>query len=105
MATETITRVLDDIDGSADAESHTFALDGKTYDIDLSADNFAKLQAALEDYVKVARKSGQPKPLTKRGNDKARLDAIREWANKHGYEVSNRGRIASHIVAEYDAAN
>ena len=27
--------------------------------------------------------------------------AIREWANKNGFEVSERGRIPSHIVEAY----
>jgi hypothetical protein len=36
--------------------------------------------------------------------DKEQIAAIREWANSHGYKVSNRGRIPGEVEAAYNAA-
>jgi hypothetical protein len=36
-------------------------------------------------------------------SDKARLNAIREWARHNGYTVADRGRIPTHIEAAYNA--
>lgn len=36
MATETITRLIDDLDGSEAQRTMTFAWDGRTYEVDLS---------------------------------------------------------------------
>ena len=48
--------LVDDIDGSEDdVRAVTFALDGKSYEIDLSAANFAELEAALRPFVGAAR--------------------------------------------------
>ena len=39
-------------------------------------------------------------------SDCERLRTIREWARDNGYpELGNRGRIAQHIVDEYEAAH
>lgn len=51
-----ITRVLDDLDGTEGATTHTFALDGRAYAIDLTDDNFAALVAALEPYLEAGRR-------------------------------------------------
>lgn len=40
-------RLVDDLDGSDGAETVSFAVDGKTYEIDLSEGNAAKLRDAL----------------------------------------------------------
>ena len=38
------------------------------------------------------------------GKSPAELAAIRDWANKNGHEVAERGRIKADIVAAYDKA-
>jgi hypothetical protein len=46
------------------------------------------------------------KPAKARRIPKAqRAAAIREWARENGYELSDRGRISSEIVAAFQAAN
>ncbi len=52
MAKETITRLIDDLDGGEADETVKFGLDGVQYEIDLSKDNAAKLREALQPYVK-----------------------------------------------------
>ena len=51
MAKETITRLIDDLDGGEDG-TVKFGLDGVQYEIDLSKDNAAKLREALQPYVR-----------------------------------------------------
>ena len=101
----------DDLDGSPADETVTFGLDGVTYEIDLSTDNAAKLRDELAPWVGHARRSGGRKtsgsgrasssPAAKRTD----LAAVRDWARKNGYEVSDRGRISAEIQAAYDKAN
>ena len=56
MATQTIVTLVDDLDGSEATESVSFALDGASYEIDLSDTNADKLRDALAGYVASARR-------------------------------------------------
>ena len=51
MAKQTITQLIDDIDGSEAEETITFAIDGANYEIDLNAKNAAKLRDALATFI------------------------------------------------------
>jgi nucleoid-associated protein Lsr2 len=100
----------DDLDGSQADETVTFGLDGVTYEIDLSGENAAKLRDELAPWVGHARRSGGRKSSgAGRGSAAAGkrtdLAAVREWARKNGYEVSDRGRISADIQAAYDKAH
>lgn len=55
MATETITKITDDIDGTAADETVVFGIDGKSYELDLSKRNAAALRKALDRFVEHAR--------------------------------------------------
>jgi len=48
--------LVDDIDGSPASETVFFSLGGRHYDIDLSAENAAKLRAGLASFVAAARR-------------------------------------------------
>lgn len=50
--------ITDDLDGSPDAQTVTFALNGQPWEVDLSAKNLEKLQKALQPFVDVARTPG-----------------------------------------------
>lgn len=69
MSKEVIVRLRDDIDDSIgdDIASYEFGFRGVLYEIDLSPDNFAKMELALAEFVKVAR---EVKP--KRGGKRKR---------------------------------
>ncbi len=58
MAKTVIVKLSDDIDGSDADETVRFALDGKTYEIDLSANNASRLRGALRPYIEKARADG-----------------------------------------------
>ena len=125
MAREVIEKLIDDLDGSGAVETVTFALDGTSYEIDLSKRNAAALRKSLDRYVAAARRQGPPaaarrrpakqagkavkptptgktaKPKPKRGFD---LVQLREWAGANGVDVPSRGRIPQAVVAQYKAA-
>ena len=113
MAKQVITLLTDDLDGGEADRTVEFGLDGVNYTIDLSEKNAGKLRKALDPYLSVAtrvgrsggearaaRRPGAPAASTGRAT-RDQNQAIREWASKNGYEVSERGRIPSSIVEAY----
>ena len=123
MAVRTVTTRIDDLDGSESSEeveilSHAFSLDDDVWVIDLTGDNFAKLQEALAPFIAVgthesklsyrdrpsrsARRSRGKKGPARGGPDP---DLVREWARENGFEVSERGRLKASVVEAYEAAN
>ena len=58
MAKTVIVKLTDDIDGGDADETVHFALDGKSYEVDLSATNASKLRDALKPYIEKGRGSG-----------------------------------------------
>jgi Lsr2 len=57
MAKTVIVKLTDDIDGGDADETVHFALDGRSYEIDLSEANASKLREALNLYVEKGRTS------------------------------------------------
>ena len=111
MAKETITRLVDDLDGGIAHETVTFGLDGLLYEIDLSSKNARKLRSELAGYVEKGtrlsgrRVAGARTPGTRRRGgirgDREQNQAIREWALAKGFEVAERGRIRQDIVDQF----
>lgn len=109
MAQRVQVLLVDDLDGGVAAESVSFALDGVSYEIDLSEKNAAKLRDSFSEWTAHARRAGGRKTSGRRGagtstrrND---LNEIREWGRKNGYTVSDRGRVSGELQAAYDKAN
>jgi len=113
MATVTMVSMVDDIDGSAGAESVSFALEGVAYEIDLSAANAQKLRDALATYIAHGRKVGGRRGRVARpargrsatAGDRDQVAVIRDWARRNGHEVSDRGRLSSSVIAAFEAAH
>ena len=109
MAQKTVVLLEDDLDGGTADETVTFALHGVQYEMDLSTANAAGLRQVLAPYVGAGRRIGG-RTVTRRrvgGGGPARtnreqLAAIRAWARSRGLEVSDRGRIAAHILEAYN---
>jgi tetrahydromethanopterin S-methyltransferase subunit B len=111
LARKTQIQLVDDLDGSviADGEgkTSTFALDGFSYEIDLSQAHVDELTQALAPYIAVGRKmSGRKSAARTSGakSDPAELQKIRDWAGKNGHTVSRRGRISAAVRDAYNAA-
>lgn len=112
VAKETTVKVTDDLDGSPDPE-HTnfdFSVDGKSYEIDLSTTNRAKILEALAPFVAVARRAtnGTVTPIRRRSSSsaanngsKAEVRAARAWLQEWGFKVSDRGRIPEEGLQAY----
>ncbi|MPY97541.1 MAG: Lsr2 family protein [Actinophytocola sp.] len=115
MAQKVLVSLVDDLDGSEADETVEFGLDGVSYQIDLSTANAEELRDALAQYVEHARRAGGRKRNQKAaaasgGGKSASVDreqnqAIRAWARKNGYDVSDRGRIPSEVVDAYHKQN
>ncbi|MEV7966708.1 Lsr2 family protein [Sphaerisporangium sp. NPDC088356] len=110
MATQIQKILIDDLDGGEANETVTFAIDGSAYEIDLSGDNAKKLREALSSFVSGARRAeGGSTRGRKRGGgqrpSREKSSEIRAWAKAHGISVSERGRIASSVVEQYEAAH
>ncbi len=58
MAQRRTVILVDDVDDSPADATITFALDGVTYEIDLSSSNAAQLRAALQPWMDSARRTG-----------------------------------------------
>nr|WP_157166492.1 Lsr2 family protein [Streptomyces typhae] len=102
--------LVDDLDGGEADETVTFALDGKTYEIDLTTANADKLRGLLEAYVKSGRRTGGRS--SGRGKSRAATSGgsqdtaqIRAWAKDNGFEVNDRGRVPASIREAYEKAN
>ena len=109
MAKQTTVTLVDDLDGSVADEQVEFAMDGKSYEIDLSATNSARLRETLAPFVSAARRTGGRRrsggavATARPSTDREQNQAIREWAKKKGLNVSERGRIPAEIVERYHA--
>ncbi|MEU9404788.1 Lsr2 family protein [Streptomyces sp. NPDC048281] len=112
MAQKVQVLLIDDLEGGEADETVTFALDGRTYEIDLSTANADKLRGFLDPYVKGGRKQGgssagtrarAPKPVISSTEPSA--EVYRKWAASNNFEVSNRGRIPASLKEAYAAAN
>jgi hypothetical protein len=108
VAKQVITRVTDDLDGSEGAKAHTFAVDGKTYRIDLGEKSYEKLTKALAPFIEQAvvqrSSNGTARPVSGKPDRPYDLVALRAWAKKNKVAVPSRGRIPSAVVSAYQAA-
>ena len=57
MATRIETTLIDDLDGGAADETLSFALDGTSYEIDLSRENATALREKLAVFTAAARRT------------------------------------------------
>ena len=107
MARQMITTLVDDIDGTEAAETITIALDGTSYEIDLSEKNAKELRKNLGHWTDRARTSGRPARTRQRlaAAGDSRNAEIRAWAHSNGHDVPARGRIPQRIVTAFDEAH
>jgi Lsr2 len=123
MAQKVQVILVDDVDGGEAKETVSFALDGVSYEIDVSEANAAKLRDALAPWVGHARRvggraggsgSGGTRARSgggsggsgrSRGNSKHDLSDVRSWARENGFQVSDRGRVSSEVISAYEKAH
>ncbi len=115
MAKQVVTVLTDDLDGTAADRTVEFGLDGLNYTIDLSDKNAGKLRKALEPYITAGHRLGR-RSGGGRGGPRTRTvavasrpsreqnQAVRAWAAKNGYAVSDRGRIPAAVMEAFNHA-
>jgi hypothetical protein len=104
MAQRTIVEMTDDVDGKPAAETITFGIDGREFEIDLSEKNAAKLRKAVGPWVAAARRTGGRKGRPAAAGAVLDTAAVRAWAADNGIEVSARGRLSAEVLEKYRAA-
>lgn len=118
MAQKVSVQLVDDLDGGEAEETIEFGLDGVNYTIDLSGDNASGLRDGLAQFVHAAQRVGGRKkrsakreapalngtPRAQTPASREQTQAIREWARKNNYKVSDRGRIPGDIVEAFEKA-
>ena len=109
MAKQTTVILVDDLDGSEATEQVEFAVDGRSYEIDLSAANSAKLREVLAPFISAARRPGGRRAAastpSRPAADRVQNHAIREWAVAQGMKISERGRIPTNVLEAYRKAH
>ena len=104
MARKVQVVLTDDVDGGEASETVNFALDGVTYEIDLSDENAAKLRDQLAYWVGNARRVSGRRTTGRRRSGRSDAAKIREWAQANGHQVPPRGRIPNEVRQAYEAA-
>jgi hypothetical protein len=122
MARHIQIQLIDDLDGSAAAETILFAIDGAPMEIELSEGNAAAFRATLAPYLQAARivhkgRTGKqpgkaPAPAAKAATvprrtvqtDAPTTAEVREWARGQGIEVSGFGRISGDLMVRFQEA-
>jgi hypothetical protein len=98
--------ITDDMDGSPDAGTVAFGLDGVSYEIDLAARNQARLAEALAPFIaagrRVSRGGRRRAPASAARTDRT---AVRAWARQAGLAIAERGRISAEVIRQYEAAH
>lgn len=98
--------VLDDLTGEQlgdDAVTVTFALEGISYELDLTPSAAADFRELLEPYIEAGRRTGRATrgaaaPAISSGEQAA----ARAWLSEQGIEVPSRGRISAALMERYE---
>jgi hypothetical protein len=97
--------LADDLDGSPADRTVRFGWQGVQYEIDLSTEHLADLEATIGRYLAAARPV-TPRKLPARAKREsgraAYLRRVRAWAREHGYPVFDRGKIPHAIIEAYE---
>lgn len=116
MARKIVHQLVDDIDGTVlepgEGQTVLFALDGISYEIDLTDHNATALRDAVSPYVAAARavagsrgrRSTTPRTARHRSGQRD-YGPVRVWAKENGYTISDRGRVPANVLDAYDAAH
>lgn len=106
MAKHLIHQITDDLDGSPDAATIQFSLDGHAYEIDLAPRSEAKFRDVLAPFIDHAKSASEGKASRGRGTrtstvdraDPDRASRARQWALDNGVQLPSRGRVARAVL-------
>ena len=107
MARHVVHSVIDDLDGSPDATTIQFSLDGRDYEIDLGQRSETKLREGLALFIdhatpvsnrRTAARGRGSRPASAEQGDRERAQRARQWALEHGVQLPARGRVARAVL-------
>ena len=113
MAQRTRIELVDDLDEKVlrdgAGETVTFALDGVSYEIDLSKRNADKLRGTFSEYIAAGRKLGGARSHRSTGKSGPRSrdydpKAVRKWAASNKVDLPARGRIPARVLEQFKSA-
>ncbi|MGW4521089.1 histone-like nucleoid-structuring protein Lsr2 [Amycolatopsis sp. NPDC004378] len=117
MAQKVHVEILDDLDGSEATQTVPFALDGVSYEIDLSDENAQALRDEFARYIDAGQRTGgrrikvaagqstatRSAAGNRQGTDREYNQQVRAWAVANGYGISERGRIPNEVTEAFEA--
>lgn len=102
MATKTVNKYFDDIDGKEIQEKDHGAVEIRIndtiYRLDLAPHNVRRFKDAAAEFLRAADVTLPKVPEPK-------ASVVRDWAQKNNIEVNEMGRIPKEIMDKYKAAN
>jgi hypothetical protein len=110
MVQRVVVLLTDDLSGAqipaGRGETVTFSLDGRSFEIDLTTRNANALRKVLTPYIDAARSiEGSRRRPVVRTRVAADTRTVKQWARANGFQVRDRGRIPTAVMAAFDAAN
>jgi hypothetical protein len=97
-------RLEDDLTGGPADETVEFGIDGRAYEIDLSArhaDEFRRQVARFLEHASLVR-AAHRRPSARTLASRERSRQIRAWADEHGLDISERGRLPREVIEQYE---
>lgn len=112
MAKKTIAKYFSDLSGiEIESNSPTvyFAIDGTSYEVDLTEEEQTRLREAVAPYAAVGRRAAGGRRASAGGAsstaDGPSAKEVRAWAVQQGLDVPARGRVPAEITDAYRAAH
>jgi hypothetical protein len=98
-------RLEDDLTGGPADETVEFSIDGRSYEIDLNARHAADFRRQLTRFLEHASlvRPAHRRPQVRTLTNRERSRQIRAWAEEQGFDVSERGRLPSEVIQQYDS--
>ena len=93
--------LVDDRDGSVAKQTISFAFKGVSYEIE-------QFELDMSPWISAARRVGgrlNSRRATPCGDAEAKSVRVRRWAREKGIELSDRGRIPSAIIEQFEKEN
>lgn len=105
MASKTV--LIDDIDGGEAQVTIVFAINGESYQLDLSQTNANRFHKALKPFIDAAAglKEAHRNEVDEVAAAVNKRNQIRAWAKKKGYDVAERGKIPKEVLDAFDASH
>lgn len=102
MAQNVVVELIDDLDGTPAEETIPFAIDGKSYEIDLSKRNAAALRKALDRYIQAGRRAASGSRKRSAIAGPSNYGEARAWAAEKNIDVPQRGRLNRDFMEAFE---